>query len=80
MMPSQPQCSLIAWRISAEFSPTPAVKTMASMPFMAQPRPIMPSATRQAKYLSASLAEGSSLASSSRMSLLMPDSPFMPQS
>ena len=32
-----------------EFSPTPAVKTMASMPFMAQPRPAMPSATRQAK-------------------------------
>ncbi|KAG0896700.1 hypothetical protein G6F32_017387 [Rhizopus arrhizus] len=66
--------------MSAEFSPTPAVNTMPSMPFMAQPRPIMPSATRQAKYFSASWADGASLASSSRMSLLMPDRPFMPQS
>ncbi len=79
-MPSQPQCSLMAWRISAEFSPTPAVKTMPSMPFIAQPRPIMPSATRQAKYFNASLADGALLARSSRMSLLMPDRPFMPQS
>ena len=76
--PTQAEASQIRRRISAEFSPMPPVNTSASMPPSAAVSAPISFAARYTKYSTASLAAGSALASSVRMSLLRPEMPSRP--